>query len=752
LIDVPTGLGKTAAVVLAWLWNRVHEKSESWPRRLVYCLPMRTLVEQTRDEARGWVNRLADAGLITTKPRIVVLMGGEILDEDEREWDIHPEADTILIGTQDMLLSRALNRGYGMTRARWPMHFGLLNNDALWITDEMQLMGAGLATTAQLQAFRDVKTKTCTWWMSATMQQSWLETPDTHNLLAEFPPPITTTPPTGISKSLTLASALDEKDIAALITESLPPANTLVVLNTVKRARGVYDALLKNKTFIAAVDIHLAHSRFRPVERTAWRTRFLSREAKGVKPRVIIATQIVEAGVDISADALFTELAPWTSLVQRFGRAARYGGTAKVVVIDISDEKKTGPYEFSELEAAREELKQLSDVSIESLTAHDHSLTPELRVALYPYAPDFLLLPHEVGELFDTSPDLSGADLDISRYIRSGSDTDCQIAWVAEMPTSEYTPSTLELCSAPIGEAKKFAESRKNALWRWDYLDGEWKPVGKDGIYPGVTLVALASAGGYSADTGFDPASKESVPIVIRQIPPTESPDSRQDSDALSVAPSFQTIKEHGEEVLAELKEIGLELSPVLEHSALWHDLGKAHNAFQSIIRDNPGKDTAKAPPGHWLRNYKVSDTDLRPGFRHELASTLALLVLRPSLPIPFTDDDFDLLLYLVAAHHGKVRARLSSAPADQEHPVVKAGGGMPIRGVMENDVVSGLAFGLPDAILSLDLAAIGLSPKTGAGWTDRVLGLLDKFGPFRLAYLETILRAADCRVSQPKK
>ena len=36
LIDVPTGLGKTAAVVLAWLWNRVHEKSESWPRRLVY--------------------------------------------------------------------------------------------------------------------------------------------------------------------------------------------------------------------------------------------------------------------------------------------------------------------------------------------------------------------------------------------------------------------------------------------------------------------------------------------------------------------------------------------------------------------------------------------------------------------------------------------------------------------------------------------------------------------------------------------
>lgn len=41
LIHVPTGLGKTAAVVLAWVWNRVHLGSGAWPRRLVYCLPMR---------------------------------------------------------------------------------------------------------------------------------------------------------------------------------------------------------------------------------------------------------------------------------------------------------------------------------------------------------------------------------------------------------------------------------------------------------------------------------------------------------------------------------------------------------------------------------------------------------------------------------------------------------------------------------------------------------------------------------------
>jgi len=61
LINIPTGLGKTAGVVLAWLWNRVQQRDPTWPRRLVYCLPMRTLVEQTRDNAFERLVRLAFA-------------------------------------------------------------------------------------------------------------------------------------------------------------------------------------------------------------------------------------------------------------------------------------------------------------------------------------------------------------------------------------------------------------------------------------------------------------------------------------------------------------------------------------------------------------------------------------------------------------------------------------------------------------------------------------------------------------------
>lgn len=184
LINIPTGLGKTAAVVLAWLWNRVHRESPQWPRRLVYCLPMRTLVEQTQEEVQKWLeahNLDWDEKPETRKGKVGVhiLMGGE----DAGEWDIYPEENAILIGTQDMLLSRALNRGYGMSRYRWPMHFGLLNNDCLWIMDETQLMGVGVETSAQLDGFRhNGKMPTfgaCpTWWMSATLEETRLVTVD----------------------------------------------------------------------------------------------------------------------------------------------------------------------------------------------------------------------------------------------------------------------------------------------------------------------------------------------------------------------------------------------------------------------------------------------------------------------------------------------------------------------------------------------------------------------------------------------
>ncbi len=108
-----------------------------------------------------------------------------------------------------MLLSRALNRGYGMSRYRWPIHFGLLNNDCLWVMDEIQLKGPGLATACQLEAFRsdeqseegvshfgcegpkqpDGKPLSATWYLSATASRRLLATREWRRKDGDVRPP-----------------------------------------------------------------------------------------------------------------------------------------------------------------------------------------------------------------------------------------------------------------------------------------------------------------------------------------------------------------------------------------------------------------------------------------------------------------------------------------------------------------------------------------------------------------------------------
>ena len=186
VLVAPTGSGKTAAVTLGWAAHRIRNPKHT-PRRLVWCLPMRTLVEQTANAVSDWFAKLVadvDGNGRLPKPEDVhVLMGGA----DASGWLDHPERPAVLVGTQDMLLSRALMRGYASSRALWPMEFALLHEDAQWVFDEVQLMGTGRATSAQLEAFRQSEadrarrddrptgTPSRSLWISATLDPHWLD-------------------------------------------------------------------------------------------------------------------------------------------------------------------------------------------------------------------------------------------------------------------------------------------------------------------------------------------------------------------------------------------------------------------------------------------------------------------------------------------------------------------------------------------------------------------------------------------------
>src|SRR5690606_12236396 len=61
------------------------------------------------------------------------------------------------------------------------MQFALLNNDCLWAFDEVQLMDVGVATGAQMEAFRrsfGISIPGQSLWMSATLKPDWLDTVD----------------------------------------------------------------------------------------------------------------------------------------------------------------------------------------------------------------------------------------------------------------------------------------------------------------------------------------------------------------------------------------------------------------------------------------------------------------------------------------------------------------------------------------------------------------------------------------------
>lgn len=675
LIRIPTGFGKTAGTVMPWLWHRVVRQDSAWPLRLVFCLPMRVLVEQTEASLRAWLEKhdlqWDGIGDHAGKVGVHVLMGGC----DGGEWHLHPECSAILIGTQDLLLSRALNRGYAAPRARWPMEFGLLNQDCLWVVDEVQLMDVGLATSAQLQAFRHEdelagkSLRPCrTWWMSATMQPRWLHSVDTEPLLKILPSmlEIPAQQRTGmlweVRKPREIVAIDGAKDaaprrIAEIALKAHQPGTvTLVVVNRVDEANAVFGVLTTmDKT---GIDRRLVHSRFRPHERQAWREEFLSRSAP-LPPagRIIVATQVVEAGVDISGTTLVTDLAPWPSLVQRFGRCARYGGTGRVIVIDrgitADDDKAAAPYAAADLTGARAALDRIADVSPAGLEAFEAGLTADARGSLYPYAPRHLLLRREWDELFDTTPDLTGADLDISRFIRSGDERDCLVFWDAvadgEAPSDQRRAHRDELCPMPFLMARDWlcgAETKtakKPRLrpgmraWVWDWIDGAWTTAERAALLPGRIIYVAAVCGGYDPACGVDLDATDPVPLVA--IAPMPAPalaeamaDDSQSGEPLSRAETWKTIATHGGEVgrLAHAigEAIGLKgFAALLVLAGRWHDLGKAHPAFQSLIAadDRPQRtDLAKAPDGSWRRQYRCVDGERR-GFRHELASALAL-------------------------------------------------------------------------------------------------------------------------------
>jgi CRISPR-associated endonuclease/helicase Cas3 len=771
LLDVPTGMGKTAAIALSWVWKRgwrdggrLAGLAPDTPRRLVYCLPMRVLVEQTHRNICHWLENLNIGGKAGQRRVSVHLLMGGSDDAREATWAEHPEEDMILIGTQDMLLSRALMRGYGMSRYQWPVHFAFLQNDALWVLDEVQLMGAGLATTAQLEAFRRsmlLARPSKTLWASATLNRDWLATVDlkphldgfTHFSLSreEQQTPAVRSRREAIKRLGRAALALSVDNFqsgAKAYVEHLaeavcgahrPGEQTLVIINTVERAQALVSALRKRNPKAARL---LVHARFRAAERASLNQRLADPPDPQGPGRIVVATQAIEAGVDITSRTLFTELAPWSSLVQRFGRCNRYGECgelgADVRWIDLevdADAKLSLPYEVADLAAARSRLEQLDSAAPADLPATDEAapLVPVLRRR------DFL-------DLFNTDPDLSGFDTDVSPYIRDVEDLDAQVFWRADPAPDSAAPAREEVCRASLSQLKRYLERRKNetAAWVRDSLAGRWVPLRSGRVRPGLVLMLDAHLGGYDPELGFLPEAEERVAVLSSFVPVEED---SYDADRRSRQDKPVELVRHLTDVELAVRAMAdaLEMSPIeteaTARAGRWHDVGKAHDVFRASM--TACEAMASQRDRLWAKSPCHGKHERR-HFRHELASMLAWLEHRREEP------GADLIAYLILAHHGKVRMSLRAMPDEMEAP----DGQRYARGVYEGDSLPALVLpeeSVPATKLRLDLMELG-EGAMGPSWTARVQRLLQEHGPFRLAWLEAVVRVADWRASKQEQ
>jgi CRISPR-associated endonuclease/helicase Cas3 len=152
-----------------------------------------------------------------------------------------------------------------------------------------------------------------------------------------------------------------------LVAETLSRREKVLwVRNTVDRANTVYAQAL-GQFEDASVDVY--HSRFRYADRSKRHRRVIDRFKDSARGSLLVATQVAEMSLDLSADLLVTDEAPVSALIQRMGRLNRRAtldqpATPKPAIVCALPESRHArlPYDQRDLDDSRRWVKALMDL------------------------------------------------------------------------------------------------------------------------------------------------------------------------------------------------------------------------------------------------------------------------------------------------------------------------------------------------------------------------------------------------------
>lgn len=595
-INAPTGSGKSSVVDIHLFANALAAVGAAprVPRRLCVTVGRRALVDSQADRAREILKCMEDAladgsGEPDILRRVAEALQsfqtrndkekrapfetghirGELSNRDLPVTDI--SACAIIAATPDMYGSRALFRGYGSTKAARPRETALLTMDAVIVLDEAHMNRQLLHTTQRIAELQK---------REVNLGVPTLQVVET-----------TATPSTEDSESTTLGvdiEALDKPNdeklrdrvysYKELVLRPIDkwdgkPGNRAVVdaavdaikkflahreagggseeahtigciVNHVRTAIAIKEALVNNKVLEKAKEVQLLVGRMRPYDLENLQAEhsglFTTEGDKSVK--VVVATQTLEVGIDVDFADLVTELAPASSLAQRFGRVNRLGhrDDSKAVVIEPASgdsvKKDAPPYKAVDLSNAYAWLEALNGAENPSVNPAAMVKNPPVQSSperlLYqrPEWPDLLEFSRTDENPYD-EPDLDlwlhdslDAETAMGGVIVRDNLPSNTSAAMEILKTSYFAPRDLETFPANLKILKEILDYQdehgvkpRKFLYRQGEIslwqDADQGDESSQTLAPGDVLIL---------DTGSIPFTNQGIAVTQRELPSTK--------------------------------------------------------------------------------------------------------------------------------------------------------------------------------------------------------------------------------------
>lgn len=371
-LRMPTGAGKTTIIplwLLALAWTSSVNTALKLPRRMVWVVNRRVVVDQATDEVKGILAALTQ--LAKAEPnddligRLRALSGTERLlavstlrgeRADNREWSSNPSVPAVIVGTVDVVGSRLLFRGYGDSRYWRPYHAGLLGADSLIVNDEAHLSPAFARLLIGIRAAQEASRRRLNFHVmlvSAT-ERGLGDKRFLHDLGQDLQDSERFRRIYEAEKRLWLEESADvQAALRKLVGLALhePKGRTIVFIEAPEQALDVAKQIEKA---VGAERVALLTGTMRGRERDhlAESAAFgaFQKPLLPTDPVYLVTTSAGEVGVNISGERLVTLLTESDHLIQRFGRLNRFGdqdgephriGEAYVVFVTLK-EKDTG--------------------------------------------------------------------------------------------------------------------------------------------------------------------------------------------------------------------------------------------------------------------------------------------------------------------------------------------------------------------------------------------------------------------------